>query len=244
MRMRVLIFGGTAEARQLAGRLAAHGHEVTTSLAGRTSAPKLPPGRVRSGGFGDAETLSAYLRDEGFTHAVDATHPFAAKISASVAAACASLGLPLLRLSRPAWTRPDGVDWREYDSLAAAYAAISEDAVVFDTTGHRALDLTPRCRRVIRLIDPPNRPVPARDTIILDRPPYDLDSEIALMRKWGITHLTAKNAGGGQTRAKIDAAARLGLPVLMVRRPALPAVTREAETVEAAIAALQELSSP
>lgn len=243
--MKILIFGGTGEARELANRLVADGRNVTTSLAGRTLEPLLPEGSVRIGGYGDIPRLRAYLSDAGFDAIVDATHPFAESMSGSIVTVCEMLGLPLVRLCRPPWEKPEGAEWIAVDSAEIAYRQIPEDAVLLDTTGQKSLAFVPgaKFKRIIRLIEKPDQVSSGNDTIILDRPPYTVEGEAALMREYGVTHLLSKNAGGDQTRAKIDAASALGISVFMVRRPALPDVACEVETVEAAIAALHDLSS-
>src|SRR5690606_19281891 len=110
--MKILILGGTEEARLLADRLVAMGHDVTTSLAGRTSAPVLPKGNVKTGGFGGGDGLGRYLRDENFERIVDATHPYATEIKASAVRAAAETGIRLVRLMRPAWQEPQYAFWK------------------------------------------------------------------------------------------------------------------------------------
>jgi len=243
--MKILIFGGTGEARDLANRLVDEGHDVTTSLAGKTLEPLLPEGFVRTGGYGDIARLRAYIREQGFGLIVDATHPFAETMSGSIVTVCEMLGLPLIRLCRPPWEKPEGAEWIAVDSAEDAYRQLPEDAVLLDTTGQKSLGFVPgaKFKRIIRLIEKPDHHASGHDTIILDRPPYTVAGETALMREHGVTHLLSKNAGGDQTRAKIDAAAALGIPVFMVRRPALPDVACAVESVDEAIAALHDLSS-
>lgn len=225
----ILILGGTGEARQLAGRLVALGHDVTSSLAGRTAAPLLPPGTVRTGGFGGAEGLAAFLRAGGFTHLIDATHPFAARISVNAVAASAATGMPLIRLERPAWTPPAGTAWIEVDGIAEAAAALPEGGRVLLTIGRQEIGAfagRTDCMFAARVIDPPEI-IPAGWEIISARGPFSVADETALMTARGITHLVSKNSGGDQAAAKLEAAAALGVTVVMVRRPMLP----KAETV-------------
>tara|TARA_R110002124_G_scaffold44422_9_gene135522 strand:+ start:6129 stop:6863 length:735 start_codon:yes stop_codon:yes gene_type:complete len=238
--MKILILGGTAEARDLAARLVRIGHEVTSSLAGRTQAPILPEGAVRLGGFGGAGGLSAYLRSAGIVRLVDATHPYAATISRNAVVAAQTSGVPLVRLMRPAWTQPEGANWTVVETAAEAAAALPAGADVLLTTGHTGLaEFLGRsdCHFVVRLIEAPELPIPPHARILQSRPPYSLEDEMALIERNRITHLVTKNSGGGQTAAKLEAAQRLGVKVIMIARPAYgPAI--EVSSVEEAIVAL------
>ncbi len=228
---RILILGGTGEARSLADRLVALGFDVTTSLAGRTSAPLLPQGKVRTGGFGGAAGLAAYLRGNQVTHLVDATHPFAARISANAVEASAAAGVPLIRLTRPEWTQRDGADWVEVDSTKDAAAALPRGACVLLTIGRQEIGAfleRTDCRFVARVIEAPEA-VPEGWLVLSARGPFSVAGETALMKTHGVTHLVSKNSGGSQAAAKLGAAAALGVGVVMVRRPVLP----QAVTVEA-----------
>jgi precorrin-6A/cobalt-precorrin-6A reductase len=221
----VLVLGGTSEARALAAELDRRpGLRVISSLAGRVSRPALPPGEVRVGGFGGAEGLAAWARAEGVGAVVDATHPFAQTIGAHAARACARAGLPLLRLDRPAWAARDGDDWRHAASLEQAAALLPGiGARVFLTTGRQGLAAFASLDRLwflIRCVDPPSGPVPARREVVLARGPYEREAERALMRRHGIDVLVTKNSGGPLTAGKLGAARDLGLPVVMVARPA------------------------
>lgn len=238
--MRVLLLGGTAEARQLAARLADAGIPAVSSLAGRVRNPRLPVGEVRIGGFGGADGLAAYLRDGGFDAVLDATHPFAAAITRNAAQACGMLGVPLIAVRRPAWSAQPGDDWIPATDIAAAAALVRDwpGRTVFLTTGRRDLAVFAgdvRHRYIVRAVDPPEGPVPADMTLILDRGPYDLAGETAILIEHGAGLLVTKNSGGGLTAAKLAAARSLGLPVIMVARPPLPAgVVAEAD-VDAAL---------
>ena len=224
MPLTVLVLGGTSEARALAAELAGvPGLRVISSLAGRVSNPALPAGEVRVGGFGGAAGLAAYAGAEGVGAVVDATHPFAETISAHAVDACARAGLPLLRLARPGWSRRDGDDWHDAGSLDEAAAMLPGLGTrVFLTTGRQglasfaALDLW----FLIRCVDPPDGPLPARCEVLLARGPYEREAEHALMRGHGIDVLVTKNSGGPLTEGKLDAARDLGIPVVMVSRPA------------------------
>ncbi|RDE09977.1 cobalt-precorrin-6A reductase [Pelagibacterium lacus] len=235
----ILILGGTGEARALAAALVARGHEVTTSLAGRTSAPSLPAGAVRSGGFGGAEGLAAYLAAQRPHLVIDATHPFAARISANAAAACRRTGTPLVRLERPAWSAPPDHPWIEVATIEAAAAILPSGATGFLSIGRQELApffSRPDCRFVARMIEVPSG-LPADWTAIAARGPFSRDDERALFSARGITHLVSKNSGGDQTHAKLDAAADLGIAVIMVARPPLPPV-RSFSSVAALLADL------
>jgi len=233
-RKTIMILGGTGEARQLAGRLVALGHDVTSSLAGRTAAPMLPPGTVRIGGFGGAEGLAAFLREGGFTLLIDATHPFAARMSANAVAASAAAGVPLIRIERPGWTPPAGAAWIEVDGMAQAAAALPEGARVLLTIGRQEIGAfagRTDCTFVARMIDMPPE-VPAGWEILSARGPFSVAEEMALMKAQAITHLVSKNSGGDQAAAKLEAAMALGVTVVMVRRPALPAAESVASVDE------------
>lgn len=243
--LKILIFGGTGEARDLANRLVFLGHEVTTSLAGRTLEPLLPQGELRVGGFGGVDALKGFFAANGVDWVVDATHPFAENMSAQLVAAAELAGVPLLRLLRPAWEKPSGAEWIDVPDIGSAFALIPEGAGVLITSGHDGLDhcaAQKTSRFVVRLIETPMAPLPGNCTLLIARPPYTFDGEMALMRAQGITHMIAKNAGGMQTRAKIDAAAALDVVTLMIGRQPLPAA-REVSSVDQALAVLQEARS-
>nr|WP_228489315.1 cobalt-precorrin-6A reductase [Raineyella fluvialis] len=236
-----MILGGTREARTLAIQLVDQGHSVISSLAGRVTTPALPAGEVRIGGFGGVDGLVAYEREHGITAVVDATHPFATQISANAAAAHATTGIPLLRLQRPGWeVRPDADTWHWVDSTAEAVQVAEElGARTFVTTGRKSLRSyaawTDRYV-LVRLVEPADWWVPDNWEVLIERGPYDRASETALMRGRRIDVLTTKNSGGSLTEAKLDAAADLGIPVVIVRRPPAPAGVPQVETPEDAAA--------
>lgn len=225
----VVILGGTAEARRLADTLIdAHGERlrVITSLAGRTKNPRLPKGEVREGGFGGAAGLADYLKDIGADLLIDATHPYAAQISAHAAEAADSTGVPRLLLDRPAWVEQEGDRWIHVKDIGSAVREISRksDACLI-TTGINGLDaFTPivTTKLFVRLIEKPEA-LPLRDAeVVIGTPPYRKSDEIALMQLLGIDLMVTKNAGGEATYAKIEAARALGVEVIMIDRPALP----------------------
>lgn len=222
---RVLILGGTGEARRLAATLVEDGVPVVSSLAGRVSSPALPAGEVRIGGFGGVAGLIAWLRERSVTAVVDATHPFAVTMTTSAAAAAASTGIPLLRLQRPGWTARPGDDWRWVDSLEAAAEAVCGFSSVFLTTGRQGLAAFAglRARCLIRSVEPPPPPLPPRATVILARGPFSVEDETALLREHRIDVVVTKDSGGAMTEAKLTAARERGIPVVLVRRPPLPA---------------------
>jgi precorrin-6A/cobalt-precorrin-6A reductase len=221
---KVLILGGTAEATALARRLTADGVAVVTSLAGRLRAAPDLPGGLRVGGFGGVAGLVDYLRREGIDRVIDATHPFAATISAHAAQACAVLGLPLERLERPPWRRRPGDRWYWADDMAmAARMAPRLGRRVLLTVGAGEVAAFARAGGpfyLVRLIEAGRRLPLRRCRIVLGRGPFRVAEERALMKRFAIDLLVTKASGGPATEAKIAAARQLGIAVLMVRRPA------------------------
>ncbi|ODT73431.1 MAG: hypothetical protein ABS76_39015 [Pelagibacterium sp. SCN 64-44] len=238
--MKILILGGTGEARTLAERLVAMGHEVITSLAGRTQAPALPAGTLRMGGFGGIAGLASYLRAAGIERMVDATHPYAGQISRHAVAAARESGVRLVRYMRPEWEQPLGANWTMVESLAEAARSLPGGARALLTTGQGGIEHFAErddCHFILRVIEAPPLTLPAHMDLLQARPPYGLEEEMALMQGANITHLVTKNSGGEQTSAKLEAARRLGVKVIMIARPAYgPAL--EADSIEGAIAAL------
>jgi precorrin-6A/cobalt-precorrin-6A reductase len=236
--VRILILGGTAEARELAAELVAAGADVLSSLAGRVRQPRLPDGPVRVGGFGGADGLTAFIKDESITRLVDATHPFAAGITANAALAAAAAGVPRLVLRRPEWdTDPS---WATVPDIQTAAEAVRDwpGESVFLTTGRRdlaAFAADDHHRFLIRTVDPPEGPVPPNATLILDRGPYTIEGETALLRAHRIGLLVTKNSGGPLTAAKLRAARDERVPVVMVRRPPLPPGSAVVATVPEAL---------
>jgi precorrin-6A/cobalt-precorrin-6A reductase len=237
MTEKVLLLGGTAEARRLAEALTAGGVDVLSSLAGRTADPVLPPGEVRIGGFGGAAGLAAWLQEHPVAALVDATHPFAATMTAHAAEAASVTGTPLLRLQRPGWTAGPGDDWRWVGSLEEAAAAVAGFGHVFLTTGRTGLGAFAGLAQevLVRSVDPPEPPLPPRTTVVLERGPFTLDEELALMREHAVDVVVTKDSGGHLTDAKLAAARQLGIPVVVVRRPPLPPGVPVVATVEEAV---------
>ena len=234
----VLILGGTAEARELAARLFRDGVAVTSSLAGRVANPRLPVGEVRVGGFGGPDALARWLTEHDVAAIVDATHPFAERISASAATAAPAAGVPLLRLERPGWSERPGDRWHWADDLDAAAASIAGVGQrVLLTTGRQGLaafEAVDRAWFLIRCVDPPDPPLPPRHELLLDRGPYTLDGELALLARHAIDLVITKDSGGKHTEAKLDAARERGLAVIVVRRPPR-SVAPTVSTVEDAV---------
>jgi precorrin-6A/cobalt-precorrin-6A reductase len=239
--MRILILGGTEEARLLADALVERGHEVVLSYAGRTSEPIPPKSQVRVGGFGGHKGLSDFIQAQGIERLVVATHPYSVQIATNAAAAAETTGVPMVRLIRPGWTEPQYAFWHHVKSVEEAAAALPTGARVLLTVGHRSLDTflaRADCSFVVRSIEPPERPLPVYAQSLLQRPPYFVGAETELMRQQGVTHLITKNSGGVQTEAKLRAAQELRVKVVMIARPQLPPA-KEVPTVGRAMAALR-----
>lgn len=234
----ILVLGGTAEARDLAAQLDGAGVRVTTSLAGRVANPRLPRGDIRVGGFGGPARLGEWLTEHRVVAVVDATHPFAERISASAARACPAAGVPLLRLERPGFTERPGDRWHRVPDLAAAAALVPRlGGRVLLTTGRQGLAAFAATDAwfLIRCVDPPDPPLPARHALLLDRGPYTFAGELALLDRHALDLVVTKDSGGGLTAAKLDAARKRGLPVIVVDRPPRPK-TRAVATVAEALA--------
>lgn len=224
--MRALILGGIADASQLAAEIARAGIDAVYSYGGRTRAPADQPLPTRIGGFGGVSALADYVRREGITHVIDATHPFAAEMSRNAVEACAQTGTPLIALERAPWTRVPGDKWIEVGDVSAAGAALPEaPARVFLAIGRQHIApfaARPQHTYTLRFVDPPEAQLPFAADVIVSRGPFTLDGELEMMRTQGIAWIVARNSGGDGARAKIDAARMLGLPVIMISRPNLP----------------------
>lgn len=224
---RILVLGGTREARDIASALVAQGRNAITSLAGVTEQPVLPAGAVRIGGFGGADGLKSYIDSAHIALVIDATHPFAARMSAHAFDACRASGVPLLRFERAPWAAGAGDDWTIVSSAAEAARALPPGARVLLTTGRK--DLAPFFARhdisgVARIIEAPPCEPPPNWHVLRERPPFTAEAEAALMDGNAITHLVTKNAGGSATEAKLAAARTGRIPVLMIARPDKPEV--------------------
>lgn len=243
---RVLILGGTRDARDVAAALTARGHSVVTSLAGVTEQPLLPAGELRVGGFGGVDGMSKYLVANAISVVVDATHPFAVRISQHAHEACLRTGVPLVRMERPAWQPAAEDDWTIVSSAEAAASLLPPGACVLLTTGRK--DLVHFFNRadisgIARMIEAPPLDPPPNWRVLRDRPPFSVEGEAALMAANGITHLVSKNAGGSATEAKLTAARRGGLAVILIARPPKPQVPSVA-SVGDLVAAVEGVLSP
>ena len=247
----VLVLGGTAEARALAAALVAADRPVISALAGRVRDPALPPGEVRVGGFSTDHLdgvagLGTFLLGRHIAAVVDATHPFAARISANAATAVRRTGTPLLRLQRPSWKdHPDASRWTWVDSVAQAVAAGAAEERPFLTTGRQSLasfgawadkDVT------VRVVDPPEFALPPRWRLHRSRGPYAYADERTLMTELAPDLLVTKDSGGSHTAAKLDAARDLGIGVVVIARPAGPVGVPGVTGVDEALAWLADPS--
>lgn len=209
----------------LAAAIARAGIDAVYSYGGRTRTPADQPLPTRIGGFGGASGLADYIRREGITHVIDATHPFAAGMSRNAIGACGETGTHLIALERAPWTKAPGDNWIEVADVTAAVAALPEAPTkVFLAIGRQ--HIAPFARRpqhayTLRFVDPPETPLPFAADMIVSRGPFTLDGELEMMRARDIAWIVARNSGGDGARAKIDAARTLGRPVIMITRPEL-----------------------
>ncbi|MCK8787445.1 cobalt-precorrin-6A reductase [Roseomonas sp. NAR14] len=240
-RPKLLLLGGTTEASALARLLAADGRlDATLSLAGATRAPRPQPIPTRIGGFGGAGGLAQHLRETGTRLLVDATHPFAARISANAAAAARLAGVTLLAVRRPPWVAGPGDCWVAVPDMQAAARALGPlPRRVLLTVGRKELApfaAAPGHRYLVRSVDPPPEALlPRGATVITATGPFALEDERALLRAHGIEAIVTKNSGGTATAAKLGAARELGVTVVMVARPAAPPEVEAVATAEAAM---------
>lgn len=245
---RVLILGGTGDARELAVRAAeVTGVEVISSLAGRTRQPIVGSENTRSGSFGGIVGLTDYLRSQQIDLLIDATHPFAAQISSNAAVAASNAGIPHLMLIRPAWQPVTGDVWLEVESHAAAAKILPKLACrIFLAIGRQELAAFAHLQELwflMRTIEPPqpNAQVPP-GKLLLDRGPFSLEEERSLLQQYEIGAIVSKNSGGNATHAKIIAARELRIPVVMVKRPTSPSRDR-VDNLEDALAWITKFSS-
>jgi len=235
---RVLLLGGTGDALKLARRL---GVADVYSLAGLGKVPDDLPCAVRVGGFGGGDGLARYLENEQIGLVIDATHPYAARISANAAQACRVARVPGWALRRPAWQPRAGDDWREVGDWNELIAALAAFRRPFFTLGREPLahldEIPPHQFWTVRCLEP--HADTARSRVIAARGPFTLDGERALFALQGFDVVVSKNSGGGATEAKLDVARARGLPVVMLRRPLLPEADREFTTVADLLDALR-----
>jgi precorrin-6A/cobalt-precorrin-6A reductase len=228
----VLVLGGTAEAREIATALDRAGIAVVTSLAGRTAEPRLGAGQRRIGGFGGEDGLGNWLRAQRCAAVIDATHPFATRISESAVSACASAAVPLLRLDRPGWTEQPGDRWHWVDDVSDAAELVPRaGARVLLSIGRQRLDAFAAVSDawfLVRCIDSPVSPLPANNEVLLARGPFTLEGELELIQRHWINLIVTRDSGGALTEAKLIAARALTIPVIVIRRPRRP----EAPTVQ------------
>ncbi|SEM81343.1 precorrin-6A/cobalt-precorrin-6A reductase [Loktanella fryxellensis] len=224
--MTVLLLAGTQDAAVLADALLVAQVTAVASLA--RPMPRAMPLALptRIGGFGDADGFATYLRAAGITKVLDATHPFATRMTARSLAVCRTLGLPYLCLARVPWVAGPGDDWRHVATEAEAATLIPPGSTVFLGTEHLTLDrfATLAGRRVIcRVMDPPTAPFPFDGgEFLIGRPPFSVAQERDLFAALGVGWMVVRNAGGEASRTKLTAARDLGIPVVMIRRPPQP----------------------
>jgi precorrin-6A/cobalt-precorrin-6A reductase len=242
--LKLLILVGSGEAAGLARALQGDArYDVTVSIAGRTAEPAQLPGTLRKGGFGGAEGLAQYLAEGRFDTLIDATHPFAVEMKRNAVEAARATGVKFLAIRRPAWVRREGDRWTTVESIEAAATALGNvPRRVFLTTGRMELAPFKAASQhfyVLRSVEAPSpEDLPPRVALITARGPFEIEDEERLLKEHAIDLIVTKNSGGAATSAKLDAARALGLPVIMVERPALPDAPSVA-TVEDALLWLQ-----
>ena len=224
MSLKILILGGTKEAAARAKALVEEGHDVTTSLAGRTKEPEPVAGKIRIGGFGGAAGLADYMLANDFEKLLDMTHPFATQISANAIVAAQLSGVPFEAITRPRWQKQAGDNWTAVATLDEAARTLPEPSRVLLALGSQylgAFEKRDDSHFVVRMVDEPAMPLPfTRYTLILGKPSADWRSEAELLKAHNITHIVCRNSGGTGAYAKIEAARELGISVIMVERPA------------------------
>ncbi|QFU09727.1 Precorrin-6A reductase [Rhodobacteraceae bacterium THAF1] len=243
----LLILGGTTGATALARAVSDAGLSGVVSFAGRVERPVRQPLPQRVGGFGGVDGLAAYLRENAITHLIDATHPFAAQMSGNAIAAAASVRVPLIALTRAPWQAAPGDDWTHVPDIAGAVTALDgpRKRVMLAVGRMHLAEFAPNPQHfyLLRLVDPPQGALPLPDCQVeVSRGPFTAADDRALMERHGIELIVSKNAGGTGAVAKLQAARALGLPVVMIDRPAIPK-RREAETVGDVMAWIAETSA-
>ena len=237
--IQILVLGGTRDAVRFATALSAlEDVRVIYSLAGVTREPIVPACEVRTGGFGGVEGLQRYLEDARIDGVLDATHPFAARMAMHAAQACGAVQIPRLKYLRPAWEPEEGDAWTQIVSAEEALSHLAAARRIFLTIGVRELEPFAGLSNawfLVRFINSPDGPLPLpRHEVLIDRGPFSLDGEMDLMSRYKIDALVTKNSGGQLVTAKLTAARRLGIPVLMIKRPRAPAgsvISLEAEVL-------------
>ena len=228
--MTLLLLAGTGEAIQIAEALAERGTPAIASLAGATRSPRGLALPTRHGGFGGEDGFLEYLEAEHISAVLDATHPFAARMSHRTARICADRNLPYCQLLRAAWRAEPGDNWTHLSDETDAASHIAPGSTVFLATGRQTLDRFSNlqgCRLICRQIDPPDRPFPfPNGEFLVGRPPFSVEDETALFTSIGVDWLVVKNAGGEAPRSKLIAARELGLRVAMIDRPEQPDARR------------------
>ena len=232
----LLILGGTTEANALAKAVAEQGIAAVYSYAGRVEKPRPQPLPIRVGGFGGPDGLATFIRENAFTHVVDATHPFAAQMSRNAIRACHETLIPLVALTRQMWVPQPGDTWHHVQDIAAAVDALAgEPQRVFLAVGRMHLEVfaaQSQHNYLLRLVDEPDGlPLPNAHVVVA-RGPFTESGDRALMQRHGTQLVVSRNAGGTGARAKLDAARALGLPVLMIDRPVLPQRTELSSVAE------------
>ncbi len=235
--MTILLLAGSGEAKEIATGLAALNLPAIASLAGATRAPKQLDIAMRIGGFGGADGFRRYLANAGIRAVIDATHPYATQITNRTAKICAEIGLPYLHVLRAPWVTQAGDDWTEIAREEDAAALIPKGSTVFLGTGRQTLDRFSGligCRVICRQIDPPTAPFPFEGgEFLIGRPPFPVAREKLIFAQLGIDWIVVKNAGGDASATKLTAARELGIPVLMIARPASPMAMRVNNPVDA-----------
>ncbi|WP_299934018.1 cobalt-precorrin-6A reductase [uncultured Pelagimonas sp.] len=224
---RILVLGGTTEASALAKALADRGADAVFSYAGRTRSPVAQPLPTRIGGFGGVDGLVAFLKRESITKVVDATHPFAAQMSSNTVAACHKVGVELRGFERAPWKAGIGDRWTDVSDISGAVAALPKAVSrVFLAIGKQnlsAFSVAPQHRYLLRLVDAPTTDLPLPNCeVVVDRGPFTMSSDKALLSRHKTQIIVSKNAGGSGARAKLDVARELGIEVIMIARPKVP----------------------
>lgn len=226
-RTKILILAGSGEARKLIDFLLKdQSVDVVSSLSGATRHPKALTGKNRNGRFGGRDSQRAYILNENFDLVIDATHPFAAKISERTMDICREISIPCLHVRRLEWTAQEGDNWTMLDHPEDAAKHIPDGSTVFLATGRSTLESFSNLggrKLICRQIDPPDGEFPFENgSYLVGSPPFSVVDEEKLFARLGIDFLIVKNAGGLPSRTKLDAARTLGIEVLMLKRPPLP----------------------